>query len=168
MAAFFSLMRHPESREGVPDEHGIFPSSEGGGETMNQRKAPHPSVLNPFHFAMKVTSPLRFVLACASVFLACVALGQESKFDEPPMPTKTVAPVYPNELKREGVAGMVTMSITVDESGSVQNAIVKKSTRPEFEQPAIDAVSKWKFEPAKKDGKPVSVQVVIPVKFSVK
>jgi len=76
--------------------------------------------------------------------------------------------VYPMALKSEGAAGMVTMSITVDEQGNVQNATVKKSSRQEFEQPAIDAVSKWKFEPAKKDGKPVAVQVVVPVKFSMK
>ena len=99
--------------------------------------------------------------------LGAAAYAQESKFDEPPMPTKTVPPVYPMELKREGVSGMVTMSITVDEKGNVLNPVVKKSTRPEFEQPAIDAVSKWRFEPAKKDGKPVQVQVVIPVKFSI-
>jgi len=93
-------------------------------------------------------------------------LAQESKFDEPPMPSKTVPPVYPSALKSEGVSGMVTMSILVDEKGNVQNATVKKSTRPEFEQPAIDAVQKWKFEPAKKDGKPVAVQVMIPLKFT--
>ena len=84
------------------------------------------------------------------------------------MPTKTVPPTYPNALKTEGISGMVTVSLTVDEKGNVANVVVKKSTRPEFEQPAIDAVSRWKFEPAKKDGKPVAVQVVVPVKFSAK
>lgn len=116
---------------------------------------------------MKASSYLRILFAVLFLFTAGIAFGQDSKFDEPPMPTKTVPPRYPTELKREGVSGMVTMSITVDEKGAVQNPVVKKSSRPEFEQPAIDAVSQWKFEPAKKDGKPVAVQVVIPVKFSV-
>ena len=97
---------------------------------------------------------------------ATFASAQESKFDEPPMPSKTVAPNYPSAMKRDGVVGMVTLSITVDEKGQVQNPIVRKSTRPEFEQPALDAIAKWKFEPAKKDGKPVAVQVVIPMKFA--
>ncbi len=117
---------------------------------------------------MNIPSLFRIVAAGAALHLAGLAHAQESKFDEPPMPTKTVAPVYPMALKSEGAAGMVTMSITVDEQGNVQNATVKKSSRQEFEQPAIDAVSKWKFEPAKKDGKPVAVQVVVPVKFSMK
>ncbi len=117
---------------------------------------------------MKLLPHLRALLFCVLlVVLGTGAYAQENKFDEPPMPTKTVPPAYPMELKREGVSGMVTMSITVDEKGNVLNPVVKKSTRPEFEQPAIDAVSKWKFEPAKKDGKPVQVQVVVPVKFSV-
>lgn len=116
---------------------------------------------------MTFASHLRVILTGAVLLFAGAVYAQESKFDEPPMPTKTVPPVYPADLKKEGVGGMVTMSITVDEKGNVSNAIVKKSTRPEFEQPAIDAVSKWKFEPAKKDGKPVQVQVVVPVKFSV-
>ncbi len=113
-------------------------------------------------------SPLysRFAAVCLALCLAGAVHAQDSKFDEPPMPTKTVAPAYPSDLKREGVTGMVTMSITVDEKGNVANPVVKKSTRPEFEQPAIDAILKWKFEPAKKDGKPVSVQVVIPLKFT--
>ncbi|MBK8477306.1 MAG: energy transducer TonB [Opitutaceae bacterium] len=53
------------------------------------------------------------------------------------------------------------MSILVDEKGNGQNPVVRKSTRPEFEQPAIDAVLKWKFQPAKKEGQSVAVQVVI-------
>ena len=116
---------------------------------------------------MNPTLLFRVILVCVGVLLGSACFAQESKFDEPPMPTKTVPPTYPKELKREGVSGMVTVSITVDENGAVQNPVVKKSTRPEFEEPALDAVSRWKFEPAKKDGKPVAVQVVVPVKFSI-
>lgn len=116
---------------------------------------------------MKTSHLLRIATLCLALAGSGVVRADDSKFDEPPMPTKTVPPVYPAELRRDRVAGMVTMSITVDEKGMVSNPVVKKSTREEFEQPAIDAVSKWKFEPAKKDGKPVSVQVVVPVKFTV-
>ena len=117
---------------------------------------------------MNIPMLFRAAAACIALFLAGAVHAQESKFDEPPMPTKTVAPVYPAALKSDGVAGMVSLSITVDEQGTVQNPVVKKSSRQEFEQPAIDAVSKWKFKPAKKGGQPVAVQVVVPVKFSMK
>lgn len=114
---------------------------------------------------MRVPKRIAVGMACAAL-LSAAAFAQESKFDEPPMPSKTVAPVYPPELKAEGVAGMVTVSFLVDVQGDVQNAVVKKSTRPEFEAPALEAVTKWKFIPAKKAGAPVAVQVAIPLKFS--
>lgn len=109
---------------------------------------------------------IRIVSVCAAMVVATFAAAQDSKFDEPPMPSKTVASDYPQEMKRAGIAGMVTLSITVEETGKVQNLVVRKSTRAEFEQPALDAIEKWKFEPAKKDGKPVAVHVGIPMKFS--
>ena len=94
-------------------------------------------------------------------------LADEKPYDEAPVPTRTAAPAYPYELKREGVAGMVSVSITVDENGNVISPVVKKSTRLEFEKPALDAVAKWKFKPAKKNGQPVAVKVTIPMKFSI-
>lgn len=83
------------------------------------------------------------------------------------MPMRTSAPVYPSQLKRDGVTGMVSVSIMVDEQGNVQEPKVEKSSNPGFDQAAIDAVSKWKFKPAKKAGAPVSVKVVVPVKFAI-
>jgi len=126
-----------------------------------------PVVVGQPRFPMKPYPFIRAFAVCGALLLASAAYAQDSKFDEPPVPTKTVAPNYPSELKREGISGMVTMAITVDEKGDVIEASVKKSTRSEFEQPAIDAVKRWKFKPAKKGGAPVAVQVVIPVKFSV-
>lgn len=132
---------------------------------MNPAKIVQVYRFNPPFPTMKNHMVLRLFAVLAAMMAATFSFAQESKFDEPPMPSKTVAPNYPSELKREGVVGMVTLSILVDEKGNVQNPIIKKSSRPEFEKPALDAVSKWKFEPAKKDGKPVAVQVVIPMKF---
>jgi len=95
-----------------------------------------------------------------------LAIAGEKPYDEPPVPMKTVAPKTPDQLRRDGVSGMVSIMITVDEKGFVQNPTVQKSTNPAFEQPALDAVSQWKFKAAKKDGQPVAVKVVIPVKFT--
>jgi protein TonB len=40
------------------------------------------------------------------------------------------------------------------------------STDTQFEQPALEAVNRWKFRPAKKDGRPVVAQVMVPVRFT--
>ena len=84
---------------------------------------------------------------------------------EPPVPVRTVAPEYPNELRRDGVSGLVMVKCTIDEQGNVTETLIEKSSNAAFEKPAVDAVKKWKFKPAKQDGAPVAIKVSIPIKF---
>ncbi|MBE2213544.1 MAG: energy transducer TonB [Opitutaceae bacterium] len=87
-----------------------------------------------------------------------------TKFDKPPVPTKTPPPTYPASLK--GVNGMVAVVVIIDESGSVVDATVTKSSDPAFENPSIEAIKRWKFKPAEKDGQAVKAKVTIPVRFN--
>ncbi len=89
-----------------------------------------------------------------------------TKVDENPVPQKTPPPKYPNSLKKDGVSGVVAVSVVIDETGSVTSAEVTKSSHADFETPAVDAVKKWKFKPGKKDGTPVKVKVTVPIRFS--
>ncbi len=100
-------------------------------------------------------------LAC---FLASapVALAETK---EPPVPVRTVAPEYPMELRREGVSGVVMVKCTIDVQGNVVDPEIEKSSNGAFEQPALAALKKWKFKPAKQDGNPVATRVSIPIKF---
>lgn len=107
------------------------------------------------------------LLVAAALLASAPLWSAEKPFDEPPMPMRTSAPNYPTQLKRDGITGMVSVSIVVNEKGEVQDAKVEKSSNPGFDQAAIDAVSKWKFKPAKKAGEPVAVKVVVPVKFAM-
>jgi periplasmic protein TonB len=84
---------------------------------------------------------------------------------EPPVPVRTVAPEYPDELRREGVSGLVMVKCSIDEQGNVTETIIEKSSNAAFEKPAVAAVKKWKFKPAKQDGAPVAIKVSIPIKF---
>ncbi len=90
-----------------------------------------------------------------------------TQVDEKPVPVKTPPPRYPDTLRRDGVAGMCAISIVIDEKGTVVQSTVAKSTHPEFEKPALEAVERWKFKPAKKDGNAVKVKVTVPLRFSV-
>lgn len=87
---------------------------------------------------------------------------------EPPVPVRTVPPVYPDEMRRDGVSGVVTVSILIDEKGNVTEPKVVKTTHEAFSQPAVDALSKWKFKPAKKEGAAVAMRVNIPIQFTNK
>jgi protein TonB len=77
-------------------------------------------------------------------------------------------PIYPFNFKKEGIEGTVKLIITIDEAGQVIDAKVKSSTAREFEQPAIDAVLQWKFEPGTKNERPVKARWIQPVGFTLR
>ena len=108
---------------------------------------------------MKTTIKLFF----AGWLLVVPAFAQSKS--EPPVPVRTVAPDYPDELRRDGVSGVVTVKCTIDEQGNVVEPSIEKSSNGAFEKPALAALKKWKFKPAKQDGAPVPTKVSIPIKF---
>jgi protein TonB len=77
------------------------------------------------------------------------------------------APVYPFEMKRNGINGEVTLQFIVDLNGTVRDVEVIKSTHREFEKPAMDAVYKWRFRAGRKGGKAVSVRMQVPINFTL-
>lgn len=76
-----------------------------------------------------------------------------------------VDPDYPTELRRAGVTGVVTIEATIDRSGQLLSPRVLRSSHPELEDLAMNAVSKWRFEPATKNGVPVDVLFQVEVTF---
>ena len=104
----------------------------------------------------------------AFVFLANLAFAEEfEKPDTPPVPVRTPPPQYPSELKREGVAGIVTVALVVDEKGAVSSAAINKSSNPAFDEPSLEAVKKWKFKPATKANQAIPSKVIVPLHFTV-
>jgi protein TonB len=85
---------------------------------------------------------------------------------EPPVPVRTVAPEYPDELKRDRVAGVVLVKIEIDAQGNVVSVAVQKSSNQAFEQPALEALKKWRFKPAQQNGNPVPAKLNVPIKFN--
>jgi protein TonB len=75
--------------------------------------------------------------------------------------------VYPEIAKRAGVEGKVYVLAFVDESGNVTDAKIIKGIGAGCDEAALDAVKKTKFKPGKQRGKPVKVQVSIPVVFKL-
>jgi periplasmic protein TonB len=84
---------------------------------------------------------------------------------EPPVPVRTVKPEYPLQQRRDGVSGVVTITCTVDEQGNVIDPEVVKSSHEAFEKPALEALMKWKFKPARQGGAAVAMKVSIPIRF---
>ncbi len=74
---------------------------------------------------------------------------------------------YPEIAKRAGVQGRVFVKAYVDESGNVQKVELIKGIGAGCDEEAMAAVKKAKFKPGKQRGKPVRVQVSIPVLFKL-
>lgn len=74
--------------------------------------------------------------------------------------------IYPEESKRLNEVGKVIVKAFVNVEGHAENAEISKSSGfPILDQTAIDAVKKWCFLPALKDGKPFSAWVLLPIRF---
>ena len=74
---------------------------------------------------------------------------------------------YPEEAKRNGVEGKVFIQAFIDETGNVVEAKVIKRAGYGLDRAAWLAVKQTKFSPGKKDGKPVKVQISIPIVFKL-
>ena len=74
-------------------------------------------------------------------------------------------PEYSKEAREAKVEGTVVLKFILTAEGKPHDIKVIKSLRSDLDQKAIDAVNKWKFEPATKDGKPVAVQLMVQVDF---
>lgn len=89
------------------------------------------------------------------------------QLDRIPNAKVQVAPDYPAALQQEGVGGTVLVECNVDAGGRVVGARVVQSTRREFEAPTLRAVQKWRFEPGRKNGRPVPFRLIVPVNFQM-
>jgi protein TonB len=80
--------------------------------------------------------------------------------DRAPLPLVRVEPQYPPAAARRGLEGWVRVQFTISTAGSVEDALVVDSSDSVFERAALTAVSKWKYQPQMKDGKPVETSAI--------
>jgi periplasmic protein TonB len=78
-----------------------------------------------------------------------------------------VEPVYPEVARRSRQGGTVILQTVIDESGRVIDVTVVKGLGFGLQQAAIDAVSKWRFQPATMNGRAVKVFFNLTVQFSL-
>jgi TonB family protein len=85
----------------------------------------------------------------------------------PPVRILKVRPVYPEMARKAGVQGDVTLEALINTYGDVQDVRVKKGN-PMLDEAAVLSVLKWKFDPAKVDGKPIDIWFTINVTFTLR
>jgi len=108
---------------------------------------------------MKKGLRVALCLAIVSIALSAKTQGTAPAF-EPPQVISTVEPTYPVNTV---AGGTVVLKVTISPSGEIAEVRVLQEAKG-FTNLAIEAVKKWKFEPAKLDGRPITAS--IPVSFS--
>ena len=76
-------------------------------------------------------------------------------------------PVFPPAAMAGRISGSVMVEATVQPDGKVGEVKVLECSAPKvgFEQAAIDAVKKWRFEPGTRDGEPVPFSLKFRLNF---
>ena len=78
------------------------------------------------------------------------------------------APQYSELARKKGLEGRVVLQVIVQVDGTATDLQVVKSPSPELAEMAIEGVSKWRFNPARRaDGEAVPVSVPIEVTFRI-
>lgn len=84
---------------------------------------------------------------------------------ERPRPQYTPDPTFPESARRQKVQGTVLLEIVVDRTGSVAEINIVRPIGSGLDEMAVDAVSKWRFEPARKNGQVVQIAMLVEVSF---
>jgi beta-lactamase regulating signal transducer with metallopeptidase domain len=146
-------------------------------------------LFEPRRYEMSYTG--RVIIALAVLILVAgflvpvpsVAGGEEVS----PEVIKTVQPEYPKECLKAGYACNLLLHVVVDEKGAVKEAKVttiemytgeKKEMKEnpdeatmelskKFQKASLAAIYQWEFKPGTRDGKPVEMELKIPVEFKL-
>jgi len=114
-------------------------------------------------------------LAATKTLQAQLAAAQQRNVASQVVQAKTlkrvreVPPVYPREAERQNISGWVDVEFTIAPDGSTQELVVRNAEPQRmFDQAAIDAVKRWRFEPVKRDGAAVAQRAAVRIRFEVK
>ncbi len=106
------------------------------------------------------------------VITDAVAAGEtytQDEVDDPVQRTGGPEPVYPQVMRSVGIEGVVRLRYVVGTSGKAEPSSIQvlSSTNKAFEAPAIDAIRKSTFKPAKMRGQAVRQLVEQVIRFSL-
>jgi len=126
-------------------------------------------------FLSRVDNLVPNMAATKSLQTQLATLQQQSQFNSNIVQAKTlkrvreVPPVYPRDAERQKLSGWVDVEFTVAPDGSTQDLVVR-GAEPQrtFDQAAIDAVKRWRFEPIMRDGTAVAQRAALRIRFELK
>lgn len=117
-----------------------------------------------------VLAPMRPALGALLLLLALCARASAQAPSEaltPPRLLESPPPVYPAHREAEGEHPTIVLVITLDGKGEVTEVEVEHGFDEDFDRAAVEAVQRWKFEPAKRGDRPVASRIHVAVHFEL-
>lgn len=85
-----------------------------------------------------------------------------------PLYLQNPPPAYPEKARRRNLQGTVVLEVRVTAEGRVAHLQVKESSgHGILDKAALAAVQQWVFEPGRRNGSPVAMAVLVPVRFAL-
>ncbi|GAB6057557.1 energy transducer TonB [Desulfonatronum parangueonense] len=115
-------------------------------------------------------------LALAGLPMAAAMTGVTSAADDGPVhytqsltPVSQIPPRYPRRAQLDGISGWVRLEFIVNPDGSVGEVTVVEANprRGIFDQEAVRALSRWRFQPQTRDGVAVPALATIVINFTL-
>ena len=82
-----------------------------------------------------------------------------------PVAHRKVDPKYIATAVEERIEGRVQLACVIDEEGKVSQVELIRGADPRLNQSAEEALAKWEFYPAVRNGEPVAVDVLVEIPF---
>lgn len=82
-----------------------------------------------------------------------------------PVPIFTPEAEFSDEARRQKYQGVCVISVVIDAQGYPQNLRLVQTLGLGLDQKALEAVQRYRFKPARKDGKPVAARMTVMVNF---
>lgn len=85
----------------------------------------------------------------------------------PPTLVSHTTPHYTKEARKARISGTVDLRIVINDKGEVTDAKVTKGLGYGLDESALNTVRSWKFEPARRNGTPITIAVMVEVNFAL-
>lgn len=85
----------------------------------------------------------------------------------PPVLLSHVKPDYPLSARRAGKQGKAVITLVIGIDGAVTEAKIIRGLSPDLDQAALEAVRRWRYRPARMNGRPVAVYRIVNLDFQL-
>ena len=122
---------------------------------------PNPSAAIPALAESRKNFWIGLTLLIALILLSAVirAFAQDTRTQDTRKVKSSIQPAYPELAKKNNIQGAARLQVLIAPDGSVKDVKVLGGS-PVLVQAAVDAVKKWKYEPA-----PAETSAVVKIEF---